>query len=462
MLLGVSALALALVPQSNQGEARPPNIIIFLADDLGWADVSVHNPQAKTPTFERFTREGAELTQCYAFPLCTPSRAALLTGRSPAGFGMGFRPIRPWDPSGLPAGIPTLADRLQGQGYKTSLVGKWHLGHGTPMAHPNARGFDHFMGFLTGSIDHITHYSRDGGYDWQRNGNSLAQSGHSSSLIAQEAVAWINTLSPEQPFFLVVSFHAPHRPLQASTETIQGYKNINDPQRQTFLAMVEELDTAVGKIIDAADKAEKWDPSLALYLSDNGAARGWGGDNGILRGGKASTFEGGIRVPAAIRWPEAIPPGSRFSAPVSLMDISATLLAAGGAKPDPEADGKDLRAHWEGREPPPKAPLVFTACSPGSLNYALIQWPWKLVRRSLHKDGKTRNLLFHLERDPGEERNEAEARPDLSQSLSSALDAWLKAKRVTPLCADDKPPVGWRPPSDWTVQNRAKENSLFK
>ena len=144
------------------------------------------------------------------------------------------------------------------------------------------------------------------------------------------------------------------------------------------------------------------------------------------------------------------------------MDISATLLAAGGANPDPEADGKDLRPHWEGRGPPPKDPLVFTACSPGSLNYAFIQWPWKLVRRSLHKDGKTRNLLFHLERDPGEERNEAEAQPDLSQSLSSALDAWLAEERVTPLCADDKPPVDWKPPSDWTIQNRAKEKAGFK
>ncbi len=442
-------LALAPFPQGADEDSRPPNLVVFLADDLGWGDVSTHGSQARTPVFERMVQEGGELQRCYAFPLCTPSRAALLTGRSPVGFGMGFRPIRPWDSSGLPEGLPTLADRLGDQGYQTALVGKWHLGHGGPATHPNSRGFRHFMGFLTGSVDHISHVSRDGGYDWQRNGVSIRKAGHSSALIARETIGWVEGLDPDQPFFLVVSFHAPHRPLQATAETIQSWATIEDPERRTFLAMVQELDKATGEIIRALEEAGAWEKTLALYLSDNGAARGWGGDNGNLRGGKASTFEGGLRVPAVVRWPGIVSPGSNFSDPVSLMDLAATLLAAGGAAPDPEADGGDLRSHWEEGTPLPDRPLVFTACSPAALNYALIQWPWKLVRRSLREGGKTRQLLFHLERDPGEERNQASSRPGLVEDLSRDLDAWLEGKGAVPECADEKPPPGWTPPLDW-------------
>ena len=435
-----------------QREASPPNIVIILADDLGIGDLGCYNPASKVPTphMDRLAREGIRFTDAHSpSAVCTPTRYGLLTGRYCWRSSLKRGVLNGYGRPLIEANRPTFASFLKSHGYHTGIVGKWHLGHGGPATHPNSRGFEHFMGFLTGSVDHLAHVSRDGGYDWQRNRASIRQAGHSSALIAREAIGWVEGLDPDQPFFLVVSFHAPHRPLQATAETIQTWGTIEDPERRTFLAMVQELDTATGKIIRALEEAGAWEKTLALYLSDNGAAREWGGDNGNLRGGKASTFEGGLRVPAVVRWPGIVSPGSNFSGPVSLMDLAATLLAAGGAAPDPEADGGDLRSHWEEGAPLPDRPLVFTACSPAALNYAFIQWPWKLVRRSLRKGGNTRQLLFHLERDPGEERNQASSRPDLVEDLSRDLDAWLERKGAVPECADEQPPPGWAPPVDW-------------
>ncbi|MCL4401558.1 MAG: arylsulfatase, partial [Acidobacteria bacterium] len=326
LIVGASA-AVAGMASSVPAPARP-NVVVFLADDLGWKDVGYQGSQAQTPHIDRLCRQGVRFDHLYAFPLCSPTRSALMTGRNPVRFGLGYTVVRPWSTYGLPPAETTMADVFRAAGYQTAAVGKWHLGHANVRHLPRSRGFDHFYGHLNGAIDYFTH-ERDGGIDWQRDGVSLREEGYSTDLLAAAASRWIAARDKRRPFFLYVPWNAPHVPLQAPAALQAKYGSVKEPKRRTYLAMVDALDRGVGTVMGRLEQEGLASDTLVLFLSDNGGARPAGADNGPLRSGKSNVFEGGIRVPGLAWYPGKLKPGA-CSQTMTVYDMLPTLATACG------------------------------------------------------------------------------------------------------------------------------------
>jgi arylsulfatase A-like enzyme len=252
----------------------PPNILVLIADDLGWADVSMHDGFARTPNVDRLAKEGVELQRFYAYPVCSPTRAAFLTGQMPRRFGIVY-PLGPCEP-GLPAGLPTLPRTLQSAGYQTFLVGKWHVGTQSPS---QQSGFDHFFGFMGPEVNYFKHTGRNGALDWQRNSQPVEEPGYSTFLFADEAIRLLEKRDVTRPFFLQVAFNAPHFPLSAPEEYRAKYANL-PPRSATYAAVVDALDAAVGRILAALDKQGLRDNTLVVFFSEGLLASEWVNLNG--------------------------------------------------------------------------------------------------------------------------------------------------------------------------------------
>src|SRR5574340_869323 len=367
-MAGAAAPVVAAAP-------RRPNIVVFLADDLGSADPGYAGSEIATPNIDRLARDGVRFRQFYSYPLCSPTRSALMTGRSPMRFGLAYSVVRPWSPYGLPVDEHIMPQTFRAAGYQTAAFGKWHLGHAHRSHHPNMRGFDHFYGHMNGAIDYFTHL-RDGGIDWQRNGRSVREEGYSTDLIAAEAVRFIRARDRSRPLFLYVPFNAPHAPLMAPEQIIAKYNRVEQKNRRVYAAMVDAMDAAVGRVLEAL-RGEG--DTLAVFLSDNGGVGA--GRNNPLRAGKATTFEGGRRVPAVLHWQGVVQP--RVSEQVgTVMDIFPTLAAAAGVKPAGEKtlDGKSLLCAARAVSAFARED-VFIASGPGNRIYhALRLGDWKLVQ----------------------------------------------------------------------------------
>jgi arylsulfatase A-like enzyme len=398
-----------------------PNILILLADDLGWGDIGLHGGIARTPNIDRLAQEGIELRQYYAYPFCSPTRAAMLTGQMPRRFGI-VHALQARD-AGLPLGLPTLPKTLKASGYQTMLVGKWHLGHSS---HPLNSGFDDFYGFLGPEIDCYTHTSRNGQVDWQRNGKTIHEAGYSTFLLADEAVYLIEERDVGRPFFLQVSFNAPHFPLAAPPEYEAKYPNLRRPA-VTRVAMIDALDNAIGRILETLDEQGLRKETLVMFLSDNGADQS--GRNAPFRGGKGSTFEGGIHVPCLIRWPQEIAAGSVCQQPVTAQDLYPTLVAAAALSLniEIELDGKDLWPSIRFGQEKKRGPFLISAA-----NSALFDESWKFIET---EGGKT--MLFDLSRDPGETRDLISEQPAIAQRLQAQL---REIKQTFPAIPSRGPP----------------------
>jgi hypothetical protein len=241
-----------------------PNIVIILADDMGWNDVGYHGSEISTPHIDRLAAEGLELDRFYAQPACSPTRAALLTGKSSQALGI-YSPLSKLNPTGLPLTEKLMPAYFRDAGYQTFLVGKWHLGFREPAYRPTARGFDHFYGHLTGGIGFWDHV-HGGGLDWQRNGETVREEGYSTHLMAAEIDRLIAQRDPSKPMFLYAAFNAPHLPNEAPEETIAQYAHIDDPNRRVHAAMVSELDTAIGQLLATLDEQGMLENTLVLRL----------------------------------------------------------------------------------------------------------------------------------------------------------------------------------------------------
>lgn len=449
-----------------------PNLVLIVADDLGAADLGFTGGPARTPRLDALAAEGLRLDRFYAQPLCSPTRAALLTGRAPLRAGLQYRPLRPWDTHGLPANEVLLPELLRAEGYTTALVGKWHLGHGDPAQHPNARGFDHFYGLLTGAADYWTHRRGDA-LDWQRNGESVEEEGYATELLGAEAARWIAGAARGGPYFLLLSFTAPHTPLQAPAELEAHHAAVEDPRRRTYLAMVEAMDAATGRVLDAVEASGEAEDTLVLFLSDNGGAKREGADNGALRGGKGSCFEGGVRVPAVLRWPRGLAGGGRDATPASVVDLAPTLLAAAGAAPPARAlDGLDLLPVWRGDRTATERSIFLGALDERFLSQAVVAGDRKLLRRRalvVDADGVGRpaggaeEWLLDLAADPAERRNLLKEEPAAHEAeraaLAAELDRWLALDQDPDPSIRSAPPEGWSPPADWADAARAQRSS---
>ncbi|MBM3861270.1 MAG: hypothetical protein FJ395_16710 [Verrucomicrobia bacterium] len=418
-------LLFALFVSSCVAEPRP-NILLIVADDLGYGDVSAYGcKEFKTPHLDAVANAGMRFTSGYVTaPVCGPSRAALLTGRHNCR-------ILPYDgnpPPGSEAGLPlnhkTLANHLKAAGYRTAAMGKWHLGE-TTQHHPMSRGFDEFFGFLSGMHNYFKAEDEKWG-PLLRGREKTELKEYLTFALADEACAFIRRPSPE-PYFLYLAFNAPHVPLEAPENYLAKTAHITDARRRVCAAMILALDDAIGRVMAAVDQRN----TLVVFLSDNGAAliKGSaenGGSNAPLRGSKAQLWEGGIRVPFFMQWPGRVAAGGVSDAPVSSLDLLPTLLAASShhAPRDESLDGVNLLPWLEGKAESPKRGHFFWKFGVGQ--FAIRSGDMKLVRVNADKG------LFNVREDISETIDRSTARPIVARQLEAAWKKWDADNLIAP------------------------------
>lgn len=448
-------LAAGLPVHADEKPARP-NIVFLLADDLGWGDVGWHDSQIKTPNLDKLAAAGARLEAFYVQPVCSPTRAALMTGRYPMRHGLQVGVVRPWAQYGLPLEERTLAQGLKDAGYETAICGKWHLGHFQPDYLPTRRGFEHQYGHYNGALDYFTHI-RDGGFDWHRDDKACRDEGYSTHLLARESVRLIKANAGKRPLFLYVPFNAVHAPHQVPEEYTKPYANLSG-QRKLYAGMLAAMDEAVGKIVAAVEEAGQRGNTLFVFSSDNGGpAPGRVTSNGPLRASKGTLYEGGVRVAACATWDGKIKSGSVVQEPMHMVDWYPTLLKLGGASQEQKLpiDGKDIWPVLTQGKPSPHEDILLNTTP---TNGAIRAGNWKLVLNGNRADDggegtaqpakqdKGSVELFNLAEDLAEKTNLAERHPEKVKELRARLDGYAK-QALSPKARPK--PQGFQSPKVW-------------
>jgi arylsulfatase A-like enzyme len=404
-----------------------PNILLIVSDDQGYIDAGFQGGKdVPTPHLDRLAAAGVRCTSGYvSHPFCSPTRAGLLTGRYQARFGHEYNPV--YDPldktEGLPLTERLLPQYLQASGYKTGWVGKWHLG-ASPEHSPWQRGFAETYGFIGGGHAFL---------DWKPNERQytlpLTRQGkptdevpqHITLALGAEAAAFVKR-NQSQPWFLYLAFNAPHTPHQPTAEREKKFEHIENAQRRKYLAQVSLMDDAIGDVMSALGESGQSKRTLVFFFSDNGGPVKNGTDNGVLRGQKGDVYEGGVRVPFIMSWPEKLAANSAYHSPVSSLDVLATTLAAAGIPmpTDKKYDSVNLIPYLTGElKSEPHAALYWRAAKGKSL--AVREGPWKLVRLSESPDA-----LYHLADDIGEQTDLASRHPEIVSRLAKSLDGWTQ------------------------------------
>jgi arylsulfatase A-like enzyme len=415
--------------------ANKPNIVHIVADDLGWKDVGFNGcTDIETPNIDKLAVGGAKLTQFYVQPMCTPTRACLMTGRYPFRYGLQTIVIPTAAGYGLDTNEWLMPQCLKEAGYKTAIIGKWHLGHADKKYWPRQRGFDYQYGAMIGELDYFTH-DEHGVLDWFRDNKPVHEKGYTTQLIGDDAVKYINAQDPSKPFYLYLTFNAPHTPYQAPKDYFDRYQNISDPTRRTYAAMVACMDDEIGRVVDALDKKGLRDNTLILFHSDNGGTRNkmFTGqmadvsklnlpcDNGPYRDGKGTLFEGGCLVCACANWPGHIKPQT-VNGLIHAVDIYPTLAALAGAstakcKP---LDGMNVWDAIAEGKPSPRTEFIYNV---EPFRGGVRQSDWKLIWRTLLPSSVD---LYNLADDPYEKNNVAAAHPDKVAAMQQRLEAVSK------------------------------------
>jgi arylsulfatase A-like enzyme len=412
--------------------ADRPHIVVLMPDDLGWQDLGYLGKEIRTPHIDALADGGIRLNQFYVQAQSSQTRAALMTGRYPMRYGLQTLSIGPRSAYGLPVEERTLAQALKESGYRTAFVGKWQLGHAKPEFRPTRRGFDRFYGTLAGEIDHVRKAGAVGP-DWWRDEKPSKDIGYDTTLIGREAAAVIAKHDASQPLFLFVSFNAPAAPIQAPKEFVDRNAHIRDETRRTYAGMVTALDDAVGEITTALAKKGMAANTLVVFHSDNGGAvphkyptgdgdvaRG-GADNGPYRDGQGSLHEGGVRVPAFIKWAGRLD-GGYSNALIHVTDLYPTLLHIAGAKLEQRKalDGVDQWSAITESKPSPREEIPIAV---EDHRAAIRVGDWKLI---LFTTLPARVELYDIPHDQGEEDNAADRNPTIVQDLGARLQkyAW--------------------------------------
>lgn len=490
ILLFTLSLVLSCCSIKNKTEVKQPNIVVLVADDLGWKDVGFHGSDIMTPSIDRLAQSGARLNQFYVMPACTPTRASLLTGRYPMRYGMQITVVKPRHKHGIPLDERLLSEALKEVGYETAITGKWHLGMAKPEYLPSHRGFDHQYGCYTGMIDYVTHArhkldlgpqlvvldelekpSEDIlGHDWYRNEKPCYEKGYVTDLIQNEAVKIINGRNKTKPLFLYVPFTAPHIPLQATDTYVDMYqgkemmlqnRQMNNENkegalnaRRYFAAMVTNMDHAIGEILDALEKQGMTENTLVVFFSDNGGLSWGGANNDPFRGYKTELYEGGVRTPAAVSFPNHIKPGTVVDEPLHVVDLYPTLLEISGASLQQlhPLDGKNIWASLTEGKPSPHNEIVLNAREDRSS--AILVGDWKLVKNGnlgpteTIAEGKAAMYeLFNLVKDPEEKNNLKDKYPEKFKELSKRVEFYIQSA-AEPLVTTN-PPADGIPPKRW-------------
>ena len=422
-------LLTASIHPVSAAEAKQPNIVYFLVDDLGREDCGfMGGKEIRTPHIDKLAAAGAKLDACYVQPLCSPTRAALLTGRYPMRHGLQVGVVKPWARYGLPLDEQTLADDLQAAGYATGVFGKWHLGHFAPEYLPLQRGFTRQYGHYNGALDYFTH-ERDGGFDWHKDDKVCHDKGYSTTLIGENAAQFVSENAGKKPFFLYVPFNAVHSPYQPPKGGVDAYPNLKG-QRRNYAAMLTATDDAIGAVVEAVEKAGIADNTLFIFSSDNGGPDpGRITDNGDYRGGKGGLYEGGVRVAAFATWNGRIPAGSTVTEPMHAVDWRPTLQRLCGATGTGKLpmDGMDVWPTLTAGAPSPHDVILLnTTPEVGAVRAG----DWKLIARHRAPRGRRRAdraprdpevELFNLRTDPREATNLAEEHSEKVKELRQRL-----------------------------------------
>jgi arylsulfatase A-like enzyme len=423
VVLAVSSLA--ALATAGHAAARPPNVVLVVSDDQGYADLGFHGSKdIPTPHLDALAASGTVCTAGYVtFPVCSPSRAGFLSGRHGARFGYDTNPDQRTTnahAAGLPLSERTMADALRAAGYRTGLVGKWHLGL-EPYFHPNERGFDEFFGFVGGGHQYWQ-WKPGEGYTAPliRNHDVVpgTEKRYLTDLLSDEAVAFVER-NRAQPFFLYLAFNAPHSPLQASPEYLQRVPHLSG-RRQIYAAMLVALDDGVGRLRQKLAELGLERDTLVLFISDNGGPlQDNASNNAPLRGHKSQVWEGGIRVPYVVSLPGKVGAGARYDRPVSTLDFLPTALALAGidSRGKPGLEGVNLLPYLGGERPGDPHEYLYWRHRNGS--WAVRSDDWKLVHEV---DGK--ESLFNLTRDIGETTDLTKSQPDVAARLRAAWATW--------------------------------------
>lgn len=427
-----SLIAANTLPALAQTAARKPNILLILADDLGYGSIGCQGyTDASTPNIDSIAANGVRFTSGYVTcPVCSPTRAGLMTGRYQQRFGHEDNPGPPPVASanfGLPEDQKTLGDYLKAEGYKTGIIGKWHLGH-RAACHPNKRGFDEFFGFLTGAHDYEkTLVGTDN--PLLRGTEEIKREEYLTDALAREAVSFIEKHKAD-PFLLYLPFNAVHAPLQSPDRFKNAFKSIKEPRRRSYAGMMKAMDEGIGEVLAKLRLLGLEENTLVFFIGDNGGYPLPGGmPNKPFSGFKGDMLEGGVRVPYLLQWKSKLAAGTVYNSPVSSLDVLPTALAGAGAKVPDVAEGVDLVGLLNNKQTGlPHKPLFWRWIDKSAARVG----DWKLVRNG---DGSEK--LFNLAADPGEKKDLAASEPARLKELQTAYNEW-DAKNIKPKWLDGR------------------------
>eukprot|EP00009_Paramoeba_aestuarina_P009008 CAMPEP_0201510730 /NCGR_PEP_ID=MMETSP0161_2-20130828/3299_1 /ASSEMBLY_ACC=CAM_ASM_000251 /TAXON_ID=180227 /ORGANISM="Neoparamoeba aestuarina, Strain SoJaBio B1-5/56/2" /LENGTH=579 /DNA_ID=CAMNT_0047905949 /DNA_START=64 /DNA_END=1806 /DNA_ORIENTATION=+ len=484
LLLLVVAVVAVVVSENPKAGSRP-NIVFIMGDDLGYNDVGFKHfdslwenrgdiadefcelskeevkakleeffssgrknlkPDIQTPNLDALRASGVHMEQHYGMQLCTPSRAALMTGRYPMRFGMQSFVITPGQKYGLPLKERTLPEAMKEAGYSTKMVGKWHLGHADPKFWPINRGFDNHYGLVIGNVDYFTH-ERGGQLDWQRDGVFFKEEGHVEELLNAEAerVIMEHDTEGDKPLFLYFAHLAAHSPYQGDPSHWKNYEDscADDPVRGNYSALIEHMDEGIGRVVAALKAKGMYENTLIVFSSDNGgvetydkvmaSARGVNlptpANNSPWRGSKASLYEGGVKTVAVAAWPGVIEAGSTSTDIVHMVDWFPTFVNLAGGTPNNEDhpwDGADVIPTLQGKEPSPHSEtlLINSEMHRGAVRMG----DWKLVKKAILP---TETEVFNLRYDPGEKTNLHGMFPAIDKKLDDELNRYAREMKMS-------------------------------
>jgi arylsulfatase A-like enzyme len=434
-LVLIAAIAFSCPMLDVRAQARRPNIVVIVADDMGYADIGVHGSKdIPTPNIDALAKSGVRFTDAYVSgPYCSPTRAGLLTGRYPQRFGHEFNigMIEAHRDAGLPLSETTLADRLKAAGYRTAVIGKWHLGT-APQFHPLRRGFDEFFGFLSGAHSYLN--PEDSTNPLLDGTTVVRETQYLTEELSDRAVSFISR-QKSNPFFLYVAFNAVHVPIEATNKYVARFQHIADTTRRTYAAMLSAMDDGIGRTLEALRAQRLEENTLIFFFSDNGGPTTRAGINGSsnapLRGSKRTTWEGGIRVPFIVSWKGRVAANTTYSQPIIQLDVAPTALAAAGVAPGRKAnfDGINLLPFLSSR--PTAVPHTSLYWRLGAM-MAIRKGDWKLVKmhdRPFEGDPEelsdlTGAQLYNLKADVAEQSDVAAKHPEKVRELEDEWRGW--------------------------------------
>ncbi|MBI3279887.1 MAG: sulfatase [Acidobacteria bacterium] len=414
-----TSIGAALAAPFARGQARKPNVVVLFADDLGYGDLgSYGGKDIPTPNIDSIARNGVRFTNGYvSCPVCSPTRAGLMTGRYQQRFGHEFNPGPAQQAQGdfsLPLSETTIADRMKAAGYATGIVGKWHLGY-KPEYHPMKRGFDEFFGFLGGAHSYLD-AKADQANPILRGTKAVNETEYLTDAFTREAVAFIER-HKQSPFFLYLPYNAVHNPAQATEKYLSRFGQIKDEKRRIHAAKLSSMDDGIGSVLGKVRELGLEENTLIFFISDNGGpTRQTTSKNDPLSGFKGDVLEGGIRVPFLLQWKSKLRGGARFDQPVIALDVLPTAVAVAGGSAGSNLDGVDLMPHLTGATRKSPHDLLYWRFGAQS---AVRKGDWKLV-----KIGDAAPRLYNLARDVNESKDVAASEPGKVKELQAAFDAW--------------------------------------